>query len=100
MAITSALCSPPPRWPSRCRRPPRSPAMSINYPERFSINQPARQHRAILMLLTVYGLRAGEVAHLHLEDFDWEEELLLVTRSKTQRARTYPLSHTVGEAVL
>ena len=56
--------------------------------------------RAILMLLTVYGLRAGEVAHLHLEDFDWEAELLCVTRSKTQRTRTYPLSHTVGEAVL
>ena len=31
--------------------------------------------RAILMLLAVYGLRAGEVSHLQLEDFDWEHEV-------------------------
>jgi hypothetical protein len=29
-----------------------------------------------LMLLAVYGLRAGEVAGLHLEDFDWQLERL------------------------
>ena len=30
--------------------------------------------RALLMLLAVYGLRAGEVVGLRLEDFDWERE--------------------------
>jgi len=28
--------------------------------------------RALLMLLAVYGLRAGEIAALRLQDFDWE----------------------------
>ena len=32
--------------------------------------------RALLMLLAVYGLRAGEVVALRLEDFDWEREVL------------------------
>lgn len=56
--------------------------------------------RAMLMLLAVYGLRAGEVVYLRLEDFDWKRELLLVTHSKSRQTRTYPLSHSVGDAVL
>jgi site-specific recombinase XerD len=56
--------------------------------------------RALLMLLAVYGLRAGEVAALCLKDFDWESEILSVPHSKSQRPRTYPLCHSVGEAVL
>jgi site-specific recombinase XerD len=56
--------------------------------------------RAILLLLAVYGLRAGEVRHLRLEDFDWEQELLSVTCPKTRQTRTYPLSRLVGDAVL
>ncbi len=58
-----------------------------------------RDH-AILMLLAVYGLRAGEVNRLRLEDFDWEGELLTVMSSKTRRRRTYPLMRPVGDAVL
>jgi integrase/recombinase XerD len=56
--------------------------------------------RAILLLLVIYGLRAGEVNRLRLEDFDWERELFTVTSSKTQRPRTYPLVRSVGDAVL
>jgi integrase/recombinase XerD len=56
--------------------------------------------RAILMLLAIYGLRAGEVNHLRLDDFDWEREVLTVTSSKTRRLRTYPLARSVGDAVL
>lgn len=56
--------------------------------------------RAILMLLAIYGLRAGEVTHLRLEDFDWEQELLSVACAKTRRTRTYPLCRPVGDAVL
>lgn len=58
-----------------------------------------RDH-AILMLLAIYGLRAGEVCGLRLDDFDWERELLSVRCSKTRRMRTYPLSRPVGDAVL
>jgi integrase/recombinase XerD len=56
--------------------------------------------RAMLLLLAVYGLRAGEVTALRLEDFDWEQEVLTVTHGKRQRARTYPLCRPVGDAVL
>lgn len=56
--------------------------------------------RAILMLLAIYGLRAGEVRHLRLDDFDWERELLSVSCSKTRRTRIFPLSRPVGDAVL
>jgi integrase len=30
--------------------------------------------RAILMLFAIYGLRAGEVAKLRLDDIDWEHD--------------------------
>lgn len=56
--------------------------------------------RALLMLLAVYGLRAGEVAALCLKDFDWEREALSVPHSKSRRPRAYPLCHPVGDAVL
>ena len=56
--------------------------------------------RALLLLLVVYGLRAGEVVRLRLEDFDWERELITVTSSKSQRPRTYPLAGPAGAAVL
>jgi site-specific recombinase XerD len=64
-------------------------------------NKPANiRDRAILMLLAIYGLRAGEVLQLRLEDFDWESELLSVRCSKTRKGRIFPLSRPVGDAVL
>jgi integrase/recombinase XerD len=56
--------------------------------------------RAILLLLAVYGLRAGEVRKLRLDDFDWRRELLHVKRVKQGPTQQLPLSHTVGEAIL
>ena len=56
--------------------------------------------RALVLLLAVYGLRAGEVTTLRLDDFDWERELLTVPHGKRQRPRTYPLCRPVGDAVL
>jgi integrase len=58
-----------------------------------------RDH-ALLLLLTVYGLRAGEVVRLRLNDFDWEQELLTVRRSKSGRSQIYPLSRVVGAALI
>src|SRR3954451_16157707 len=55
---------------------------------------------AILMLLAVYGFRAGEVRCLRLEDFDWQNERLCVTRGKTRSVQIYPLARPVGDAVL
>jgi site-specific recombinase XerD len=56
--------------------------------------------RAILMLLAMYGFRAGEVVQLRLADFNWERELLFLTRPKQRRAQSYPLARSVGDAVL
>jgi integrase/recombinase XerD len=58
-----------------------------------------RDH-SLLMLLAVYGLRAGEVVGLCLEDFDWQREMLSVPHSKPQKPRTYPLCRSVGDSVL
>ncbi len=64
-------------------------------------NRPADvRDRAILMLLIAYGLRAGEVAGLQLDNLDWEEETLQVRRPKPGRTHHYPLSHGVGQAIV
>lgn len=55
--------------------------------------------RAILMLLAIYGLRAGEVRQLRLEDVDWEQDLLYVRRVKRRKVQTYPLVASVGAAI-
>jgi site-specific recombinase XerD len=56
--------------------------------------------RAILLLLAVYALRSGEVRALRLEDLDWEKELLFVSRTKGRKREPYPLSPTVGQAII
>jgi integrase/recombinase XerD len=56
--------------------------------------------RAVLLLLVVYGLRAGEIVRLRLDDLDWEGERLFTTQSKTRRSQAYPLSRPVGDAIL
>lgn len=56
--------------------------------------------RSILMLLAIYGLRRGEVSRLRLDDFDWEHEMFRVVSSKSGRIRTYPLTRSVGDAIL
>ena len=56
--------------------------------------------RAILMLLITYGLRAGEVSGLRLDDLDWEQEMLRVRCPKPGRTHLYPLSRGVGQTIL
>jgi integrase/recombinase XerD len=47
---------------------------------------------AILMLFVTYGLRAGEVAGLRLDDLDWENEIIRVRCPKPGRTHVWPLS--------
>ncbi|MHB1713056.1 MAG: tyrosine-type recombinase/integrase [Acidimicrobiales bacterium] len=56
--------------------------------------------RAMLLLLTVHGLRSGEVRHLRLDDIDWEQETIRIFRSKQRRTQYYPLIPAVGDAIL
>ena len=55
--------------------------------------------RALLLTLSAYGLRSGEVGGLQVGDIDWEAETLRVRRPKTGRTDLFPLSRRVGDAV-
>jgi site-specific recombinase XerD len=55
---------------------------------------------AILMLLVTYGLRGREVAGLTLDDIDWRRERLRVPERKAGHSTAYPLSTSVGEALV
>ncbi len=56
--------------------------------------------RASLLLLAVYALRSSEVRTLKLDDVDWQRNLLFIPRTKGRRTEPYPLSPTVGEAII
>jgi site-specific recombinase XerD len=58
-----------------------------------------RDH-AILTLLAVYGVRAGEVARLQLNDIDWQREMIVFTRSKLLGSHSFPLCQSVGEVII
>jgi len=55
---------------------------------------------AVLALLAMCGMRAGEVVRLRLEDVDWRHDAINVYRSKTDAADRLPLVPAVGEALV
>ncbi len=55
--------------------------------------------RAILLLLSRLGLRAGDVSNLRWQDIDWNQATVEVM-GKSQRAARLPLSQEVGDALL
>jgi site-specific recombinase XerD len=55
---------------------------------------------AILQLLSTYGLRAGEITHLKLNDIDWRADTLHIHHSKTGAHSLLPLLEPVGEALI
>lgn len=55
---------------------------------------------AMLLLLTVYGLRCSEVTGMKLKDIDWRNEQLLLRRAKNCRPQVFPLLPAVGTAIL
>lgn len=55
---------------------------------------------AILTLLTTYGLRAGEITALRLDDIDWQHGRLRIRHSKTAVYSELPLLRGPGEAIL
>jgi integrase len=59
-----------------------------------------RRHYAMLLLLAVYGLRAGEVVELRIDDVDWRARVIHVRRSKTGRPLALPLTTAVGQALV
>lgn len=59
-----------------------------------------RRDYAILLLLVTYGLRAREVSALTLDDIDWKHERLAVPERKAGHSTAFPLSKSVGEALV
>ena len=55
---------------------------------------------AILLLLVTYGLRGREVAALTLDDLDWKRDRLRIPERKAGHSTAYPLSSTVGAALV
>ncbi len=59
-----------------------------------------RRDRAIVLCLASLGLRAAEVAGLHLEDLDWRASTLHVRTRKTRRGDVLPIPGDVGRAIV
>ena len=57
------------------------------------------RNRAILMLLSIYGMRRGEVVALRLDQVSWAGRTLHVFRLKRRQPQVYPLLPTVAEAL-
>lgn len=56
--------------------------------------------RAMLLLLSVYGLRCSEVTKLKLKDIDWRAEMITLTRAKDCKPQIFPLQKEVGDAII
>ena len=59
-----------------------------------------RRDYAVLLLLATYGVRAGEVTRLRLDDIDWRAGLLRLRRAKVGGELCLPLTAAVGNALL
>ena len=59
-----------------------------------------RRDYAMLLLLSVYGLRGIEAVRLKFDDLDWRAQRLHVRRRKAGNHTTYPLAVSVGEAIV
>jgi site-specific recombinase XerD len=57
-----------------------------------------RRDHAVLIILLRLGLRAGEVAHLRLDDIDWRAGEVVV-RGKGSRLDRLPLPNEVGQSI-
>lgn len=55
---------------------------------------------AILLLLSTYGLRAGEICKLQLDDIDWRGGRIRIRHTKTGAQTCLPLLPNVGQAIL
>src|ERR1035441_3628202 len=58
-----------------------------------------RRDYAVLALLATYGMRAGEITRLKLQDVDWRAETLSVTHTKTRSRTILPLMPQVAAAL-
>ncbi len=70
----------------------------LEFVDRRSVG--GKRDTAILMLLTTYGVRPGEIVKLRLEDIDWRHDTIVFQRSKSGAPLHFPLTRQVGEALV
>lgn len=56
--------------------------------------------RAIILLCSIYAIRAIEISNLTLNDFDWTSETFTVKRAKNARIQCFPIQFELGEAIV
>jgi site-specific recombinase XerD len=59
-----------------------------------------KRNYAMLLLLATYGMRAGQLCALRLEDIDWRMNLLRIPGAKGGRDVLLPLRSAAGEAIV
>lgn len=55
---------------------------------------------AVLLLLSVYGMRCSEVTGMKLKDIDWRKEQIFLRRAKGCKPQMMPLLPIVGDAII
>lgn len=55
---------------------------------------------AVLLLLSVYGMRCSEVTGMKLKDIDWRKEQIYLRRAKGCKPQIMPLLPIVGDAIV
>jgi site-specific recombinase XerD len=81
------------------------PTISIDAIERIlgAINRSSpvgRRDYAMLLLLATYGMRAGQIYALRLEDIAWRRGVLKIPGAKGGRDVILPIQSAVGEAIV
>jgi integrase/recombinase XerD len=98
--ITYGIDSPPIRGNSLSVQPPPWRAVVKTIASTKGRNPAEIRARAILLLCATYGLRSGEIASLQLCNFDWENNIFTVNRSKRRGIQQFPISRTLRCALL
>ena len=57
------------------------------------------RQRAMILLMSVYGLRFGEIRDLRVNDVDFKNRVLTVLRGKTRTAQRFPLTRELFLAI-
>ena len=59
-----------------------------------------KRNYAIVILITTYGFRAGDIMKMKLSDVDWENENISVIQSKTKQLLVHKLTSYAGNALI
>ncbi|MFA6756095.1 MAG: tyrosine-type recombinase/integrase [Bacilli bacterium] len=68
--------------------------------EFYNGNTPSNiRNKAIITLLSVYGIRCSELSNITIKDIDWENDTIIINRAKRCNPQVFPLPTIVGNAL-